>query len=395
MLERRQLSTDRPVRRLRRDDPRLRRHRPLRAGLRGRDRPDAAATYAANFGPRHDDAARSRSRTSRRSRRPTSSSAARPARASRRSTATASASSGAASGASTCARSSRAAPRAFVMENVPELLRSAEYAAFKKRRRDELGYTRRGQDPERRRLRRPAAPPARDRRSASATARSPWPEPTHADPDSAPARPTALADVPRRRRGAAAEADGEAWHVGRNPRPTSIRRYKAVPRDGGNRFQMQRNLDARRARRPRPRLLAEQADRHDRRLRPALVGPARLHDPHRVLQAREGPLPAPERAPADHGPRGGALHELPGRLRASRTTSDDRDRQADRQRGAAAARAGDWPRPWRSRWTPASRRPRPKPPPEPTPVVSGTSGRRSSLAARWRLPAATALPGCR
>ena len=39
------------------------------------------------------------------------------------------------------------------------------------------------------------------------------------------------------------EPNGDAWHVGRNPRPTSIRRYKAVPRDGGDRFQMQRNLD--------------------------------------------------------------------------------------------------------------------------------------------------------
>jgi DNA (cytosine-5)-methyltransferase 1 len=36
---------------------------------------------------------------------------------------------------------------------------------------------------------------------------------------------------------------GSNWHVRRNPRPESVRRYKAVPRDGGNRFQMQRNLD--------------------------------------------------------------------------------------------------------------------------------------------------------
>ena len=36
---------------------------------------------------------------------------------------------------------------------------------------------------------------------------------------------------------------GVNWHNARNPRPESVRRYKAVPRDGGNRFQMQRNLD--------------------------------------------------------------------------------------------------------------------------------------------------------
>ena len=38
-------------------------------------------------------------------------------------------------------------------------------------------------------------------------------------------------------------ADGRAWHRPRNPRPESVRRYKAVPRDGGDRFAMQRNLD--------------------------------------------------------------------------------------------------------------------------------------------------------
>ena len=49
-----------------------------------------------------------------------------------------------------------------------------------------------------------------------------------------------------------------------------------------------------------------------------------LHDPHRVLQAREGPLPPPDRAPADHDPRGGPLHELPRRLRLARGSGDDR-----------------------------------------------------------------------
>jgi DNA (cytosine-5)-methyltransferase 1 len=38
-------------------------------------------------------------------------------------------------------------------------------------------------------------------------------------------------------------ADGRRWHRPRNPRPESVRRYKAVPRDGGDRFAMQRNLD--------------------------------------------------------------------------------------------------------------------------------------------------------
>ena len=71
--------------------------------------------------------------------------------------------------------------------------------------------------------------------------------------------------------------------------PTSIRRYKAVPRDGGDRFQMQRPRSTARDCVPsRPGLLAKQADRHDGRARPALVGPTRVHDPHGVLQAGEG-----------------------------------------------------------------------------------------------------------
>ena len=37
---------------------------------------------------------------------------------------------------------------------------------------------------------------------------------------------------------------GKNWHIGRNPRPETIIRYRHVPHDGGNRFQMQDALDA-------------------------------------------------------------------------------------------------------------------------------------------------------
>src|SRR5687767_12982343 len=58
------------------------------------------------------------------------------------------------------------APAAFVMENVPELLRSAEYQAFADQARD--GLRRRGAGPQRGRPRRPAASPPRDRRRVAA-----------------------------------------------------------------------------------------------------------------------------------------------------------------------------------------------------------------------------------
>jgi DNA (cytosine-5)-methyltransferase 1 len=71
----------------------------------------------------------------------------------------------------------------------------------------------------------------------------PWPGQTHSDPD-APQLGTqpwrtfadAVAGLPL-------TPSGKNWHNPRNPRPESVRRYKAVPRNGGDRFQMQRNLD--------------------------------------------------------------------------------------------------------------------------------------------------------
>jgi DNA (cytosine-5)-methyltransferase 1 len=152
-------------------------------------------------------------------------------------------------------------PRAFVMENVPELLRSAELVEFR-RRVERLGF-----EVEAEILN--AADfgvPQRRRRTIVLGTRTgptgdgvPWPSPTHADggsmslvthratKDSHPSADgeerapwvtfrEAVDGIPLR-------ADGRSWHRPRKPRPESVRRYKAVPRDGGDRFAMQRNLD--------------------------------------------------------------------------------------------------------------------------------------------------------
>jgi DNA (cytosine-5)-methyltransferase 1 len=168
-------------------------------------------------------------------------------------------------------------PRAFVMENVPELLSSAEYLEFR-RRAEALGFEVEGAILN-------AADfgvPQRRRRAivlgvrSAAGADSPWPEPTHADPSVSlvahratkdtdpPANPLSFVthrvtkdkgpDTGSSRlapwvtfreavEGLPLRADGKRWHRPRQPRPESVRRYKAVPRDGGDRFAMQRNLD--------------------------------------------------------------------------------------------------------------------------------------------------------
>jgi DNA (cytosine-5)-methyltransferase 1 len=135
----------------------------------------------------------------------------------------------------------QAQPAAFVMENVPELLRAAEYVEFKQRA-EELGFKVEG------RILNAAnyGVPQRRRRAIVIGVRSGalrWPRETHAEKLSltGPSEPwvsfrDAVAGLPL-------QPDQRNWHRSRNPRPESVRRYKAVPRDGGDRFAMQRNLD--------------------------------------------------------------------------------------------------------------------------------------------------------
>jgi DNA (cytosine-5)-methyltransferase 1 len=141
-------------------------------------------------------------------------------------------------------------PSAFVMENVPELLRSAEFAEFR-RQAEALGFAVEAEILN-------AADfgvPQRRRRAIVIGTRSgvpAMPSPTHAEggsPSFVTQRDTKDGDPPgwvtfrEAVDGLPLAPDGRRWHRPRNPRPESVRRYKAVPRDGGDRFAMQRNLD--------------------------------------------------------------------------------------------------------------------------------------------------------
>ena len=119
-------------------------------------------------------------------------------------------------------------PKMFVLENVPELLKSAEFEALEKRlKRNSNGYKFKSDILNASHY---GVPQAR-RRAIVIGSRI-----------GEPHLPPALAER-RTVRDAIGELsgipNGVNWHVGRNPRPQSLERYKAVP-EGGNRFDLLR-----------------------------------------------------------------------------------------------------------------------------------------------------------
>ncbi|MBI4591605.1 MAG: DNA cytosine methyltransferase [Candidatus Rokubacteria bacterium] len=133
-------------------------------------------------------------------------------------------------------------PKVFVMENVPELLKSAEFASFRELA-EGLGY-RVGADVLN------AADfgvPQRRKRAIVIGALNKVPSlpvPTHFDLKSADlfsidkepwvTLKEAIGDLPL-------DPDGKNWHIGRNPTPKSKERYRCIP-EGGNRWDLPKRL---------------------------------------------------------------------------------------------------------------------------------------------------------
>ncbi len=130
-------------------------------------------------------------------------------------------------------------PLMFVMENVPPLLKSAEYDEIKKES-EKLGYKTKG------RILNSAfygVPQQRKRAFiiGSKIGEPVFPEPTHRGTNGQTTIETinlplwktvkdALEGIPKK-------PTGENWHIGRNPTELSIKRYKCIP-PGGNRFDL-------------------------------------------------------------------------------------------------------------------------------------------------------------
>jgi DNA (cytosine-5)-methyltransferase 1 len=130
----------------------------------------------------------------------------------------------------------------FVMENVPQLLRSAQFellmdAAAKRGFRVQAQVLNAAEY---------GVPQTRRRAivMGSRLGEPLWPKRTHGalSPDRRPFVAVRSAfDRPRR---LPSEPDGKNWHVGRpGIRAASLVRYRAVPASGGSRFDMQRTLD--------------------------------------------------------------------------------------------------------------------------------------------------------
>lgn len=140
-------------------------------------------------------------------------------------------------------------PRAFVIENVPEFQKSAQFARLLELMEEDpflseyrtaysvLNAADYGVPQTRRRGIFVAV-----RRATKLT----WPpEPTHGNETDQPWRTVreAIRDLPGRTKGfeISTRDDGiQHLHFGRRPRPTSLARYKAIP-EGGNRFDLARN----------------------------------------------------------------------------------------------------------------------------------------------------------
>jgi DNA (cytosine-5)-methyltransferase 1 len=130
----------------------------------------------------------------------------------------------------------QAEPAAFVMENVPELLRSAEYVAFSKAA-TAIGFSIEGDILN-------AADygvPQRRKRAIVIGTRdgSPrWPQRTHFPPDQVPFEGAPWRTFRDAVAGLPLTPSGENWHNPRNPRPMSLERYRTIPNEGEGRFDL-------------------------------------------------------------------------------------------------------------------------------------------------------------
>jgi len=127
-------------------------------------------------------------------------------------------------------------PTAFVMENVPQLLRSREYESFQEAVKS-LGFTVEGK------ILNAAdygVPQTRKRAIVIGTRLSgvPWPQQSHWAPAKMPIGEEPWRTFRNAVDGLPLVPTGQDWHNPRSPRPTSVERYKTIPEEGEGRFEL-------------------------------------------------------------------------------------------------------------------------------------------------------------
>jgi DNA (cytosine-5)-methyltransferase 1 len=130
-----------------------------------------------------------------------------------------------------------AGPSVFVMENVPELLRSAEYVDFKGAAENELGFR---VDERVLNAADYGVPQTRRRAIVIGTrlGEVTWPERTHWPDRELPRGGERWRTFRDAVAGLSLEPTGLDWHNPRNPRATSLERYKTIPAEGEGRFDL-------------------------------------------------------------------------------------------------------------------------------------------------------------
>jgi DNA (cytosine-5)-methyltransferase 1 len=129
-----------------------------------------------------------------------------------------------------------AEPSAFVMENVPQLLRSAEYEAFVEAA-EGLGFFIEGKVLNAADY---GVPQTRKRAIVIGSRFGPpqWPERTHFPPGEVPDGAQPWQTFRDAVRGLPRKPSGKSWHNPRNPRPMSVERYRTIPKQGEGRFDL-------------------------------------------------------------------------------------------------------------------------------------------------------------
>lgn len=136
-------------------------------------------------------------------------------------------------------------PKVWIMENVPELLKSPEFEEIKKEAKN-LGYeicfkVLNAAD---------YGVPQRRQRTFILASKIPGlshPKPTHINPEEKNLLNQdrlSWTTTKEAFKGLPGKPNGENWHIGRNPTEISLKRYQAVP-EGGNRFDLPKELQPR------------------------------------------------------------------------------------------------------------------------------------------------------